>query len=452
MPDSAPGAVVRQTKNPYPSLVLIVRRRTCPGPLSATSAGKSWVKMGFTIEQECPQCGAPIEMDETDHLLRCPYCDVKNYLYTPNYLRYVLPHKAPDKEIIYAPYLRFKGNVYFCKGMTVGHRVIDITNVGLEFKGLPSSLGIRPQAMKMRFVTRETEGSFLRFSLKAVDIIAKAGKLSSGSASARILHRAFIGETMSLIYLPLYVDRDRLFDAVLNRPITELPDGREGLEQAINRNPKWQIQFLATLCPQCGWNLDGERDSVLMTCGNCETAWEVLEGKFIRVNHSVVPGQGEESVYLPFWKISAKADAVDINSFADFVRVTNQPRVVGEEWESEYMALWSPAFKIRPKIFLNVARQFTISQKHFKTEETIPGKNLHPVTLPRTEAVQALKVILAGSTVNKKNIFPNLPRIKFEIKDTTLVYLPFTDTGHEMTQQDLRISINKNTLQFGRQL
>ena len=408
--------------------------------------------MGFTVEQECPQCGAPIDLDETDHLLRCPYCDVKNFLFAPNYFRYVLPHKAPNKDIIYAPYLRFKGNVYFCKGLAIGYRVVDITHAGLAFKGIPISLGLRPQAMKMKFVTPETEGSFLRFTLKASDILARAGKLTSGSSNEQLLHRAYIGETMSLIYLPLYIKNDILFDAILNRPITELPEGEEGFDSAIIRNPRWEIEFMATLCPQCGWNLDGERESVVLTCNNCDTFWEALEGNFSRVDFSIVPGQDENSVYLPFWKISANTKGVDINSFADFVLLTNQPRVVGEEWEKEDMAFWSPAFKIRPKVFLTLSRQFTISQRHFQIEESIPRKNLYPVTLPLAEATQALKIILASSAVNKKNVLPHLPRVKFDIKNSILVYLPFKDTGHEMTQENMSISINKNTLEFGRKL
>ncbi len=407
--------------------------------------------MGFTVEQDCPQCGAPVELDETDHLLKCPYCDVEAFLFAQNYFRFVLPHKAPNKDIIYAPYLRFKGNVFFCKGFTMGQRVVDITHVGVPLKGLPVSLGLRPQAMKMKFVTPDTGGSFLRFSLKANDILAKAGNLSTGS-SEQLLHRAFIGETLSLIYLPLYEEAGALFDAVLNRRITELPGGREALNAAINKNPRWKLTFMATLCPRCGWNLRGERDSVVLTCKNCETAWEASKGKFMHVNVAVVQGQGEDTVYLPFWKISANTSGVEINSFADFIRLTNQPRVLGKEWENKGMSFWSPAFKIRPKIFLNLARKFTVSQKYFEAEETLPRKNLYPVTLPRAEATQALKVILAGSAVNKKNIFPNLPQIKFDIKDTTLFYLPFTDTGHDMIQQNMRISINKNTLQFGRSL
>ena len=408
--------------------------------------------MGFTVEQDCPQCGAPVELDETDRLMKCPYCNVNNFLYAHDYFRYVLPHKAPNKDIIYAPYLRFKGNIYFCKGFTVGHRVVDITHVGLSFKGLPGSLGFRPQAMKMRFITPDTKGSFLKFSLKAAEILARAGKLSSGSSAQQILHRAYIGETLSLIYLPLYVESNALFDAILNRRIAPLSEDQENLDKAVIKNPSWKLIFMATLCPKCGWNLEGERDSVILTCSNCETAWEASKGQFRRVNFFEVPGQSKNTQYLPFWKISARTEGVEINSFADFIRLTNQPRVIGKDWEDDVMNFWCPAFKIRPKIFMNLSKQFTISQKHFQAEEVIPKKNVYPVTLPSTEAIQSLKIILAGSTLDKKKVYPHLPRIKFDIKDSTLVYLPFRDTGHEMIQEQMQISINKNTLEFGRHL
>ena len=407
--------------------------------------------MGFIVEQECPQCGATIELDETDHLLLCPYCNVKNFLFAPDYFRFVLPHKASDKEMIYAPYLRFRGNVFYCQGRTVGHRVVDITHVGLPFKGIPSSLGLRPQAMKMKFLEPGIGGSFLKFSLKAADILAKAGRIPS-SSSGEVFHRAYIGETLSIIYLPLFVEGNRIFDAVLNRPIAKIPEGEDILTPATMKNPRWKLHFIATLCPQCGWNLEGERDSVVLTCSNCQTAWAASKGRFIQVNFRVVPGQEKDAVYLPFWKTSAVADGIEINSFADFIRITNQPRVVGKEWESEPMSFWSPAFKIRPKVFLHLSRQFTITQKLFQGEKEIQNKKLYPVTLPHTEATQAMKMILASSTFNKKDVLPLLPRVSFKILDSTLVYLPFTDTGHEMVQQQMRISINKNTLEFGRRL
>jgi hypothetical protein len=408
--------------------------------------------MGFTVEQECPQCGAPIELDEADHLLLCPYCDVSSFLFTSNYFRYILPNKAPDRDIIYAPYLRFRGAVYFVKGLTIGHRIVDVTHLGLELNGVPVSLGLRPQAMKMKFVTPETEGSFLRFSLKAADILTRAGKLSAGNTRDQILHRAFIGETMSLIYLPIYIEGDKLFDAVLNRPISTIDNGIEDLEPDILKNPRWDMTFIPTLCPQCGWNLEGEKDSVVMTCNNCDTAWEAAEGKFIRVNLLTAPCRDENSIYLPFWKISANTQGLKIDSFSDFIRITNQPRVLGKEWENKGMSFWSPAFKIRPKLFINLARQFTVSQALFDEKETISKKDIYPVTLPHSEAVQSLKIILAVSAVNKKNVFPFLPRVKFSIKGSGLVYLPFRDTGHDLIQEDTGISVNKQGLEFGRKL
>ena len=405
--------------------------------------------MGFTVEQECPQCGAPIGLEETDHLLQCPYCQVKSFLFAPDYFRLVLPHKAPDKEIIYAPYLRFKGNTYACQGQTIGHRIVDITHLGTPVKGLPISLGLRPQAMKMRFVTQDTAGSFLRCSLGVDDVLARAGKRTSGSG--RLFHRAYIGETVSLIYLPLFVHKETLFDAIINRPIVKLNQGEDILGSADN-HPRWRLTFMSTLCPQCGWNLEGERDSVVLTCNNCNTAWEASEGRFVRVGFGVVPGQGEKTMYLPFWKIAARADGIGINSFADFIRLTNQPRVVQKDWENQDMSYWCPAFKIRPKIFLRLLSQLTISQKDFKTKETIPKKDLYPVTMPQSEAAQSLKLTLANSALTKRNTFPLLPQVNFAIKDSTLVYLPFTDKGHDMVQQDIRVSINKRALEYGRYL
>ncbi len=405
--------------------------------------------MGFTVEQECPQCGAPIGLEETDHLLQCPYCQVKSFLFAPDYFRLVLPHKAPDKEIIYAPYLRFKGNTYACQGQTIGHRIVDITHLGTPVKGLPISLGLRPQAMKMRFVTQDTAGSFLRCSLGVDDVLARAGKRTSGSG--RLFHRAYIGETVSLIYLPLFVHKETLFDAIINRPIVKLTQGEDILGSADN-HPRWRLTFMSTLCPQCGWNLEGERDSVVLTCNNCNTAWEASEGRFVRVGFGVVPGQGEKTMYLPFWKIAARADGIEINSFADFIRLTNQPRVVQKDWENQDMSYWCPAFKIRPKIFLRLLSQLTISQKDFKTKETIPKKDLYPVTMPQSEAAQSLKLTLANSALTKRNTFPLLPQVNFAIKNSTLVYLPFTDKGHDMVQQDIRVSINKRALEYGRYL
>ncbi|MCK7515939.1 MAG: hypothetical protein MZV70_76205 [Desulfobacterales bacterium] len=65
----------------------------------------------FQIEHQCPQCGAPANLEETDRLFACPFCRVKSFLLTRDYFRYVLPAKNPaGKELVYFPYWRFKGH------------------------------------------------------------------------------------------------------------------------------------------------------------------------------------------------------------------------------------------------------------------------------------------------------------------------------------------------------
>jgi hypothetical protein len=408
--------------------------------------------MAFTIEQECPQCGAPIDLDETDHLILCPFCNVKNYFCAQDYFRFVLPHKAPDKTIIYAPYMRFKGEVYRCKGASINHRIVDITHLGTSYEQLPISLGLRPQAMKMKFVTPDVHGSFFTCSLKPSDVLTIVDQHLSIFSPGKLFHQTYIGDAFSLIYLPLFVQDNRIYDAVINRPIAALPDGEDAFSSAGDGNPGWHITFMATLCPQCGWNLDGERDSVVLTCGNCDTAWEASEGTFVQVACGVVPGEGEDINYLPFWKITAQDEAMGINTYADLIRITKRPIVIQTDWHNRELAFWIPAFKIRPKVFLRLVRQMTIFQKDFTMEEKIPTKNLYPVTLSRDEAAQALKITLASAVMTKRKFFPLLPQVNLTIKKSHLVYLPFRAMGHDIIQEQLEISVNKNTLKYGRYL
>lgn len=408
--------------------------------------------MGFTIEQECPQCGASVELDETDHLILCPFCNVKNYLFAQDYFRFVLPHKAPDQAIIYAPYMRFKGEVYLCKGVAIRHSIVDTTHLGVAYEQLPISLGFRPQSMKMKFVTPHVQGVFLKCTLSPSDVLTNVDKRTSGFSPGKLFHRVYIGETFSLIYLPLFVQDNRVCDAIINRTIAKLANGEDIFSPGSDVNPRWHITFLATLCPRCGWNLDGERDSVVLICSNCDTAWEASEGTFIQVECGVAPGKGENMIYLPFWKITARDEGLGINSYAEFIRITKQPMVIQSSWENQDLAFWIPAFKIRPKVFLRLAKQMTILQKNFIMEKELPKNNLYPVTLPRSEAVQSLKVTLASTVMTKRKIFPLLPQVNFNITKSHLAYLPFRAMGHDLIQDPLNISINKNTLKYGRYL
>jgi hypothetical protein len=181
-------------------------------------------------------------------------------------------------------------------------------------------------------------------------------------------------------------------------------------------------------------------------------AWEAAEGRLNQVDCQVVPGKGKELRHLPFWKLMVRDEGLGINTYADFIRITKQPLVMQRAWEDRELSFWIPAFKIQPKVFLRLASQMTILQKDLEMEERIPRKNLYPVTLPRGEAAQSLKITLASSAMERRELFPLLPQCDFAIAKASLIYLPFRSLGPDILHDETGISINKNTLNYGRYL
>lgn len=413
--------------------------------------------MDLKVEQGCPQCGAPVTLAETDRLLTCPYCGVKNFLQTAGNFRYVLPDKVDEAEqshIIHAPYIRLKSNLFTVSEKGISYRVIDTTQSGHPLRGMPPSLGVRPQAMTLSRVTPKTSGKFLPLSIKAKIILEKAIQLSQlGRDNGRqLFHRAFIGDTLSLIYLPMLEDETNLLDGVTRYPLAPLERLPESPLKGRPFNPRWQVRFLPTLCPQCGWSLDGEADCIVLTCRNCDTAWEIGDRGLTRMDWLVQPGDSDTALHLAFWRMTAQVPALQIASFADFIQRTNQPMVPKPQWHNREMQFWIPAFKLRPKIFLRTARQVTVGQWRLEPKEGHSVPNLYPVTLPRSEARQALKITLAASATSPKDIFPFLPETRIGRTTASLVFLPFVDRGHDWVQPQTRTVIDKNILRFGRKL
>ena len=410
--------------------------------------------MPIRLEQECPQCAAPLELEETDRLLPCTYCGVDSYLANPENCRMVLPAKTQVADAVYAPYMHFKGVVYTCDESAVNFRMSETTRLGSPLPFLPVSLGLRPQTMKIRFLTSSQGGMALKNTLNWESMSAS---LAGGQQLSRTvpLHQAYIGEVLNTIYLPLSIRDGALYDEVLDRPVAELPAGQDDIFAShVDAGPGWQPHFLASLCPNCGWKLQGSRDSVVLFCHNCTTAWATANNRFSPVAFAVQPGDREKDFFLPFWRIPTTMTAgIDIRSFADFLRLTNQPLTIRPEWEDQAMHFQVPAFKIRPESFLRLATQTTISQNRFSpSQDNLADKKIHAVTLPQSEAVQALKVILAHSTLAKKNVFPHLAESRVVAQSGTLVLLPFGSTSHEFVQGNTGIAVNKKNLEFGRTL
>jgi len=407
--------------------------------------------MGLSAELGCPQCGAPVGLDEADHLVTCPFCKVTNFLTAPSY-HFVLPPKERGDEILFAPYLRFKGVVY-CVGETeVLHRIADVTFRSLAMPALPLSLGVRPQAMRLRFA-EPGMGVFLkgRATLKeAIDSVTRVLTQEAGV----VRHLCSIGETVSRIYLPIALRHGQAFDGVTGDLLGRLPPEQDLFAAVRDPDYAWQPRALAALCPECGWNLVGDPSSVVLLCRQCDTAWQAAREGYGRVEVSGVmvqgEGGGEGTMALPFWRIEAvgEMEGAPLRSRADFARLTGQPYPRRPDWEEQPHAIWSPAFKVRPKSYLQAARQLTSLQPEIAGLPALPRKT-HPITMPLSEAVEALRLCLASTAYRKRECMVQLPALNLRVTKATLVFIPFDLTVHDLVQPALGVSVNRKALEFG---
>ncbi len=413
--------------------------------------------MDYWVEQGCPQCGALLNIGEADRFIVCPFCNVRSYILTGGVPRYILPvHAGHDAgSFFWLPYIRLRGSVFVIKNRTISHRIVDTTQLGYACQSMPPTLGFRPQAMKMKRVTAETPGRFLPLSYKASTILAQAARLSDMDVSrgSGLLHRAYIGESLSFIYLPVRKEDDVVFDGVTDILLSDHADENFSGENGRLFQPGWQPDFMACLCPRCGWELDGEAESHVALCSNCDTAWQISARGLEKVCWIKGKSSGRDPFWLPFWKIESQIAALGIKKFADFIRVTKQ-HLQGKNMENgQSMSFWIPAFKVRPKIFLQTAKRMTLAQNELLFENSgRMVKKHYPVNLPSREARQALKITLAAAALDKKDVFPHLPSLRFTVPSITLAYVPFHDSGHDFVQEQTGVCINRNVLGWGRKL
>jgi ribosomal protein L37AE/L43A len=423
-------------------------------PSTVTSAAKNFkeVIINLLIEHQCPQCGAPAIIEETDRLFACQYCRVNSYLMTDDFFRYLLPHSPNEnQDIVYFPYWRFKGMLFFCGPSGILNRFVDVSHQAIDAPSFPTSVGVRSQAMKLRFATADTDGRFLKPRQSFDKFLNKFQERFGKSLPKPILHQSNIGETLSLIYSPFYLT-DRLHDAILCKPLsTKLPDDFN-IDDFSEDHPQGKIQFVSTLCPNCGWNLEGERDALVLGCKNCNSTWYPVGKKLKQLKFAQYPGKKDGTFYLPFWRIKADISGINLESYADLIAVANLPKVVQSGWKDIPFRFWIPAFKVRPKMFLHLASQTTLSQPCEKLISELPEDRIYPATLPIKEAIESLKITLADFMKPRRTLVERLRDIRIDPKSVTLVFMPFEEGHHEFIQPDFQLTINKNVLALSKNL
>jgi len=347
---------------------------------------------------------------------------------------------------------------FSCAGNKIDQRIADVSLLAADLKFLPPSLGLRTQTQKLKFVTPDMQGSFLKSGLtieQAIKIIEEKLSLQSPPPEDDRIppHRAFIGEAVSLIYAPYYLKKGVFYDAIVNEPVAKLQELEDGEKLTALRKHDWLPDFLPTLCPNCGWDLAGSKASLVLTCRHCDSIWAVTSGRLQKLDFSILPIEGTAAAFLPFWRIRARVEGLELNTYADLVRLANLPRVIKEEWREQDFFFWIPAFKIQPQTFLRLSRLVTVAQPgETEKNERIGETPLYPVSLPLSEARQSLKVNLANLTVAKKKLISLLPGIEIEPVSATLFFLPFTSNGREFVWPGTQIAISKNILDYGREI
>lgn len=341
--------------------------------------------------------------------------------------------------------------LFSCVENGIRKRFVDISHQAVGSLHFPVSVGFRSQTQKLKFVSSDTEGLFLKPIITFKNIMDIFKERFGAGLPNPIYHQAHIGETYSLIYSPFYLD-DRLFDAILNEPVpTVLPDDFD-ISLFAGGRPKWNIHFLPTLCPSCGWDLEGSRDAIVLCCKNCDSVWRPLktELKKLAVGHQ--PAVGDDITYMPFWRIKSDIEGLVLKSYADLIKVANLPKVAQKGWDQTRFHFWCPAFKVRPQNFLQIAGSMTVSQPLQKPSPGLPPGKRYPVNLPVKEAVESLKLNLANFMRPREKMIETIQHISITPESYLLTYIPFAEEHHELVQPDISLAINRNMLDFAKQM
>jgi len=333
-------------------------------------------------------------------------------------------------------------------------RVIDTSRTALKSPFLPQSLGVRPQALELRLAGPDSRGDFVRHQLQLRDVLPELdlpgdGRPARAQQPAAGPGRIFIGETASLIYAPYVRRAGGLYDP-FGQQVIELPEAAGTYDLFSLAQPAdWAVRFIATLCPACGWDLSGEKESCVLVCRQCATAWEATAEGFHKVAWGLMSGSSSQDLAVPFWRIRADLQGIRLETRADLSRLANLSRT-GQQGSAEGAALfWVPAFKVQPKLFLRLARLMTALQPDDALMTGPEDLPLYPVTLPAAEASGAIALTLAAIAADKRRVYSLLPELRTTLREAVLVYVPFSLQGNELIQKRFGFGLSRAALRLG---
>jgi DNA-directed RNA polymerase subunit RPC12/RpoP len=436
-------------------------------------------EQAFSLEHQCPQCGAPVELLETDRIFSCPFCHVRLCIFSPTHSSYFLkPLASPQGDLFFIPYWRIRATRMMISETARRAEIVDHSALAVPFKEFQPTLGIRSQTLMLKFVEPGSPGVFFPPIMEKDDFVKQiqnnplhTQELTRGASEAvarnvavlnrlgtpglevfapglknETLMQALIGEMVSLVYAPFFIQGKTVIDGITGRPAFTDQSAESLL--ALPEKYHARLSFVPTLCPQCDWNLQGENETLVLVCPHCWTAWQASEQGMRPVEARFLPG-GSSATGVPFWVLDVDYGALKLGSLADFIRLTNIAIPITSASEEKSFSMWMPAFKANPDLYFRLGKHLSSLQWDFRKSGD-PPENFYPVTLPASEAFQGLPIMLGEIAVAKKKAFPLITRAAFSLRGATLVFVPFVERGAELVQPRSNIAISKNALAWGR--
>jgi DNA-directed RNA polymerase subunit RPC12/RpoP len=411
----------------------------------------------WNIELQCPQCGAPVTLEEADRILACAYCRVRLILIYPGYPHYVLAPYQDQKsvqDLIYIPYWRFRGLAFAGLQSKREDRFIDDTFLAAATPVMPPRLGLQTRAFRVRPLSFQKKGRFLQpqFSFETAVTQVTEETFSPSEEETPVISRpVFIGETISLVYAPVFIQEGIIFDGLGDRLLGKAPKADFEKLPVVDPEGSGPVRFLPVICPYCGVDLQGEKDTQVLLCRNCDRAWDFSQGELKKMDFGIMEAAGDERppYYLPFWRIKAytKGWSFPIQPAITRPAQHSGPSRPGEGKKEPFY--WLPAFKLSPSVFLNISKAVCFRQPlTYQLLEKIPKGQYYPVTLPWEQATEGLKAVIAD--ILKTHPVPRISQIKIELSDHLLVFIPFHLQGNELVQETMSVGISQNALHFGR--
>jgi hypothetical protein len=393
-----------------------------------------------------------VRLGEADRLLACPFCRARLALWPGEVFRYwIPPAAAAGDEVLLAPYWRIRGLDCALRPFTVRERVLDATFPALSPPCLPPSLGLRPQALKLRFATAKTPAFFLAPDRPFGEALSGTAALSRLAdeviEGGPPLHREFVIETASLVYTPLVVRDGKVLDALLMRELPACRGAAAALLERFERRRRWGPSFFAALCPECGLDLDASPRSVVLFCRGCRSAWQGAAGGLRRVPCDALPASPAAAL-LPFWRLRAAIDAFPLRTGDDLTRFANVSSGVRKGAGTDQLWFWVPAFPMSPAVYFRVARQLTIAQLPLgaTAPEGTAWGTVQPATIEADKAFGAVKVLLAQLGQPRKEVFPRIAGATVRLEEARLALLPFDPSAGDWIQPQTGAAIARSTL------